>query len=123
MGPFALGRSTDLGVTVDPLWTFQDSVNDVGCAACTQVGDECPAYWPDVEFDLGLSTATDALPADPDAASSCVDGALPDAGMDGGRGAPPSASCGCRAGARSPMPWLGALLVALTIAFRRRIRI
>lgn len=122
-GPFALGRSIDLGATIQPLWTFQDSVNDVGCAACTQVGDVCPAYWPDVEFDLGLTTATDALPPDPDAsAASCSDGALPDAGamMDGGPARPPSSTCGCRANDRAPTPSGTLVLLVVTVVVRRR---
>lgn len=126
-GPFALGRSIDMGVTIDPLWAFQDAVNDVGCPACTQVGDVCPAYWPDVQFDLGLTTATDALPPDPDASSSsCIDGALPDAGtmdaarMDAGVAGAPPAGCACHAATgRGPLlPWL--VVLAATFVRRRR---
>lgn len=123
-GPFALGRSTDMGVTIDPLWTFQDSVNDVGCAMCTQVGNECPAYWPDVEFDLGLPTAGDALPSDPDASASyCIDGALADAGpMDGGTAAPPRNTCGCRVATRGGSPTWLALFAMFAIIRARRCR-
>ncbi len=122
-GPFALGRSTDLGVTIDPLWTFRDSVNDVGCPACTQVGEICPGYWPDVEFDLGLPTAADALPSDPDAAASaCFDGSRPDAGpMDGGSGPAPSSTCGCATSAPAEMP-IALTPIALALLIRRRRR-
>src|SRR5262249_39719209 len=120
MGPFALGRSTDLGVTVDPLWTFRDSVNDVGCPACSQVGEECPAYWPDAEFDLAPPTAGDALPPDLDAGDGpCGD---VDAGvgpMDGGV-APTPASCACGVASRSDR---GAIVLAMFLALalvRRR---
>lgn len=123
-GPFALGLSTDLGTTIEPLWTFRDSVNDTGCPLCSQVGGICPSYWPDVEFDLGLPTATDALPADPDASVSCVDGALPDAGamMDGGVAPAPSPSCGCRTTVGSPSHALGALALVVVARGRRRRR-
>lgn len=121
-GPFALGRSTDLGVTIEPLWTFRDSVNDVGCSACSQVGLECPAYWPDVEFDLGLPM-DDGGVLDMDA-SSCLDGSVPDAGatMDAGSVVPPTSSCGCRAAGRSPSTGLWPVLAAIaaTRIVRRR---
>lgn len=111
MGDYALGRSTDLGETIVPIWAFVDATPDVGCGMCTQVGGICPAYWPDVQFDLGLSSGSmmDARPADPDASvPSCIDAGPVDAmAFDGGAGdagtsvgAPPT-TCGCRVGARS----------------------
>jgi hypothetical protein len=120
MGPFALGRSTDLGVTIEPLWTFQDSVDDTGCPLCTQVGELCPAFWPDVEFDLGLSTSGDAMPVDPDAAAlACMDtGVLP---PDAFVAPPAQASCGCVIESRAHTPWALALLAWLfAIRGRRR---
>ena len=124
---YALGRSTNLGATITPVWTFTDSVDDVGCPACTQVGELCPGYWPDVQFDLQLPTAADALPADLDASAHvCIDGApveldagARDAGMDGGPSIAPRASCTCSAGrARSPL----ALALALALALGTRTR-
>lgn len=125
---YALGRSTDLGATIEPLWTFSDSVDDVGCPACTQVGDVCPGFWPDVEFDLGLPTATDALPPDPDASAHvCIDGALVeldanverDAGMDGGAASAPRASCACGVG-RASERLARAVALALVLGLARR---
>ncbi len=116
-GPFALGRSSDLGVTIDPLWTFRDAVNDVGCSACTQAGEVCPGYWPDVELDLGLPTAGDALPADPDASASCLDAGP----MDGGSTPAPRPNCGCSTRAPTERPIGLALVCAgLAILLHRR---
>jgi hypothetical protein len=132
MASYALGRSTDLGATITPLWHFHDVVDDVGCPACTQVGDVCPGYWPDVEYDLGLPTAADALPPDPDASAHvCVDGALVeldaglrDAAMDGG----PSVSrggCACaigRSGDRIAITFALALALLVRARLRHRMR-
>jgi hypothetical protein len=128
MASYALGRSTDLGATITPLWHFHDVVDDVGCPACTQVGELCPGFWPDVEYDLGLSTATDALPPDPDASAHvCIDGALVeldagprDAAMDGGGGAP-RASCACGV-ARTQVGVGWALAILALLAARRGAR-
>jgi MYXO-CTERM domain-containing protein len=129
-GPFALGRSTDLGQTLTPLWTFSDATNDVGCGTCSQVGTLCPAYWPDVEFDLGLPTSTtDALPPDPDASipASCTDGggeldAAFDAGIDAASGPAPRANCGCSAASRTTPGWSWMLAALVLLARRRRPR-
>ncbi len=135
-GDYAIGRSTDLGVTVVPLWGFVDATPDVGCGMCTQVGGICPAYWLDVQFDLGLSSgaAMDARPPDPDAslAPSCIDGGPLDAssfdgGLDAGvdaDGRPPGptpSSCACRIGARSGGAY-GPRLLSLTLACAALVR-
>jgi hypothetical protein len=123
MGDYALGRSTDLGETVVPIWAFVDATPDVGCGMCTQVGGICPAYWPDVQFDLGLSTASmmDARPPDPDASLpvSCFDGGVES--LDAGAGSVPAGSCGCRVATRSEPPWtIAGLALVLGAAARCR---
>lgn len=124
VGPFALGRSSDLGEHVEQVWRFEDATNEVGCPMCTEVGLVCPSYWPDVQFDLGLASAPDALPPDPDAsAAGCIDGGAElDAGigMDGGAGAPsPAPTCGCRAGRGGSGSGWASLLLVLVLVRRR----
>jgi hypothetical protein len=132
MGDYALGRSTDLGETVVPIWAFVDATPDVGCGVCTQVGGLCPAYWPDVEFDLGLlsSGMMDARPPDPDAsiAPSCIDAGPMDAaafdgGIDAGTSTPVTpASCGCRAGGRGAPSSVALIVLAAALASNARRR-
>lgn len=125
VGTFALGRSDDLGDTVVPLWHFEDATNDVGCPMCTEVGLVCPSYWPDVQFDLGLASAPDALPADPDAsAAGCIDAGVEQdasAAMDGGASTPPrAASCGCHVASRSRGVLTACVALLLGALMRRR---
>ncbi len=104
-GAFAIGRSLDEGETFEPMWRFEDSSADVGCPAGTPVGDTCPMFWPDQQFDLMLT-----------------DGAVPDAGMDGGSGPPTPApsTCACRASGRPRTG--GAAAIALVVAIAARVR-
>jgi hypothetical protein len=112
--PFAVGRSTDDGDTFEPLWSFGDVVNELGCRAGTATGDTCPTFWPDLLNDLMLldGGAADAGPPD---------GGEMDAGVDGGVG-PGGGGCRCTAG-RAPVPlaWPSVIaLAALAGAARRR---
>lgn len=111
VGNFALGRSTDLGATLEPVWGFEDASPDTGCPRCTPVGIVCPEYWGDVVFDLGLRvdagvTLDAALPFSRDAGvpTECIDGAVVE--MDAGVGpdagvARAPASCACAVAPRA----------------------
>jgi MYXO-CTERM domain-containing protein len=112
-GEFALGRSTDGGSSIVPVWGFSDAASDTGCPRCSAVGTTCPGYWPDVVFDLGLPM--DAGVFDPDAGLARCDGS-----MEPGA-APRAAGCSCRVERRepSPTPWV-ALALALCARRRRR---
>ena len=122
--PYAVARSSDLGASLARFWGFSDAVNDVGCSACTDVGGICPAYWPDVVFDLAL-TRDDAGPPpgpiDAGARVSCDEAGTP---LDAGSTQPPSpppSGCGCRVeSAPSRAAWLPLALGLLLVLRRRR---
>jgi hypothetical protein len=129
---FAVARSYDLGATLEPMWGFADVTNDVGCDLCTQVGATCPAYWPDVIFDLALVGGVDGGPPPPplDAGPPpiCGEGGVSlDASIDAGRGADGGGGCACRV---SGSPWPRGALTASVLwvalvaarAARRRAR-
>jgi photosystem II stability/assembly factor-like uncharacterized protein len=110
---FALARSTDGGETIEPLWAYDDVVNDVGCPADTPVGTLCPMYWPDLTYDLQLDGA---VPPD----GALLDGGVGfDAGgeVDGG-----GEGCGCAAAgcSRRALPSSVLVLVGLAVIVRRR---
>ncbi|GAB4195067.1 MAG: hypothetical protein OHK0013_00900 [Sandaracinaceae bacterium] len=128
---YAVARSYDLGATLEPMWGFADITNDVGCDVCTQVGATCPAYWPDVVFDLALLGGVDGGPPPPplDAGPPpiCGEGGVSlDASMDaavgGGTG---GGGCACLVtGTRVGSGAQGAFFAAVVIAWagRRRAR-
>jgi len=114
-GDFALGRSTDGGSSIVPLWGFADAASETGCPRCSVVGATCPGYWPDVVFDLGLPM--DAGVFDPDAAVVRCDGSV---APDAASGAPPAA-CACRVGLQRRATWAWtALAFAAALGWRRR---
>lgn len=112
VGSFALGRSSDLGQTLTPVWGFEDATEDTGCGRCTPVGVLCPEYWGDVVFDLGLRVDAGGLDAsaplsrDAGLPRECIDGDVPDldggVGMDTGGGGPIPPAAGCACGAAAP---------------------
>lgn len=74
---FALARSDDGGQTWTPLLRLDDINQMRACPKCSSVGSICPAWEPDVAFDLGLSTTAPdggtGLPRDPDPNTTCTD--------------------------------------------------
>lgn len=126
---FAVARSFDRGETLEPLWGFADVTDDVGCDRCTPVGAICPAYWPDVVFDLSVLGGVDGGPppgpSDTGPRASCEGGIELDGGSaDAGRGNGGGCSCSA-AGAsrlRALVQGLGATLGLWLLRYRRRIR-
>jgi hypothetical protein len=122
---FAVARSSDLGETLAPMWGFADVTNDVGCGPCTQVGTICPAYWPDVIFDLAVLGGVDGGPPpgplDAGPPPVCGEGGVSlDASMDAAVGGASGGSCACRAGTSGPGgPWALASTVAAGLALVR----
>lgn len=134
---FAMGRSSDRGVTLEPVLRFDDIGELPDCPACSEVGYVCPGWFPDVVADLRLDAGGLDLPdggtgrprdaAPPitclDATISLdagvgMDGDLADAGPGGG-----GDGCGCRAsGSGRSSPALAAILIALVVSLRRRRR-
>jgi len=117
---FAVGKSTDGGMTFEAVMTYGDIGGILECDATSQVGMTCPAWWPDLQRDLGLYDG--GVP---------TDGAMPDIdGPTGSEPAPPPApdGCSCRAGALPGRSASGAAaiaiaalaLMALLAASRRR---
>lgn len=121
--PYAVARSSDLGVSLERFWGFSDAVNDVGCSTCTDVGGICPAYWPDVIFDLALTRDDAGPPPGPIDAGprvSCDEAGTP---LDAGSTppSPPPSGCGCRVeSAPSRAAWLPLSLGLLLVLRRRR---
>jgi len=121
--PYAVARSFDLGQNLERVWGFSDAVNDVGCNACTDVGATCPAYWPDVVFDLALTRDDAGPPPGPiDAGPRLI---CDEAGMPIDAGAtpptPPPSGCGCHVeGSPSRSAWLPLALGLLLMMRRRR---
>ncbi len=109
--PFALGRSTDGGATIEGLLRIEDVTQLAECPRCSTAGAECPAWVPDLlaDYEIWLGagdagTATTGLPRDAGVPPECR----------------PPPGCGCRAGAR-PIE-LGALCVTILLAAARRRR-
>lgn len=109
---FALARSSDGGETIEPVWAFDDVVNDVGCPAETPLGTLCPMYWPDLAYDLQLDGA---VPPD----GSLLDGGVvrTDADVDAGSGEGGGGGCACSAapGTGGGSSSLGALAVGVAL--------
>lgn len=109
--PFALGRSTDGGATIEGLLRIEDVTQLAECPRCSTAGAECPAWVPDLlaDYEIWLGagdagTATTGLPRDAGVPPECR----------------PPPGCGCRAGAR-PIE-LGGLSVTVLLAAARRRR-
>ena len=131
---YAVGRSLDGGDTIEPVWAFADVVNDTGCSACTVVGAVCPAYWPDVLYDIATIGGVDGGPAPgPTDVGTvmCGEGGVPfDARLGSVDAATtpegPTTTCACRAssatgaGARGGSPLLVTGLPLLGLLARRR---
>ena len=100
--PYMVGVSQDGGATVATLHVSK-AVTPLKCPAGTRTGNECPKYWPQVAFNLGITgpDGTDVTPAKVPAK-------------------PPS---GCAAGSASTGAWLAWAGAALAVVvLRRRVR-
>ncbi len=121
--PYAVARSFDLGENLERVWSFSDAVNDVGCNVCTAVGGTCPAYWPDVVFDLALTRDDAGMPPGPVDAGprvSCDEAGMP---LDAGATppSPPRPGCGCTVPASGRgWEWVGLLALGGWWLRRRR---
>ena len=117
-GGYAIGVSTDRGMTVKPLATFDDVAGPVGCDA--GAGLKCAAPWAETRAMIATSAqmpspTIDALPVDASHADASV-------------AAPPSpsparSSCACRAtpsndGSSSPLAFVAALLATFVLRLR-----
>ncbi len=130
-GGFAIARSSDLGETLVPAWSFTDATPDTACSSCSSIGASCLEHWPDVIADLALDLRFEGLDAglagfdggtcdDTDASAPDASEARPDAGP----ARLPPTGCACAApgpgeaplGRRLPS-WVA--LVALALAMRR----
>jgi hypothetical protein len=107
--PFALGRSTDEGVSFAPLLRFESLAGPASCAPGTRGAGLCTPRWPVVR-----------------AMFQPLDGGVADAGgrMDAAAAPPatPPEGCGCRAGRRGDGGGWRALGLALAamLSWRRR---
>jgi len=117
---YAVGVSTDEGVTLTPLLGFADVLGPTLCDAGE--GTRCEKTWPAMHATFTTGTSSSPAPAPP--SSSAVTSA-PDAGV-----APASSSkCGCRvvgdpaSGALAPFAVLGSIATALRHRSRRRRRL
>jgi photosystem II stability/assembly factor-like uncharacterized protein len=119
---FAIAVSRDAGDTLEPLWSFADVENDLGCPAETPVGTICPAYWADLLNDLMLDGGwgpDGGLPSDGGGHSLDAGvGGDADAGPVGGRGN----GCACRAGRRRDGGWPGWVSCTVAVVLTRTIR-
>lgn len=116
----ALSRSSDSGGSFAPVVKLREIVELLPCPACSEVGYTCPAWSPDVAFDLGLDAGVDAgfsdagtgAPRDAEAPALCL--------ADGGTSPTAPSGCACRAASSraEPTEWLG--LGALLWLWRRR---
>lgn len=99
---YMVGVSHDGGANVETLHLRKD-VTPLKCPAGTRTGNECPKYWPQVAFKLGITApdGTDVTPAKP---------------------AAPKQPSGCAAGGGNAGAWLALASLALTAwAVRRRV--
>lgn len=129
---YAVGRSYDDGETIEPLWGFADVTNDTGCTGCTVVGAVCPAYWPDVLYDIATIGVEDGGlppgPADVGPVSCGEAGVYFDTGTraDAAMVTTTPSGCGCRVGTRAapfgPLALTGSLSGAALLWQRRRSR-
>jgi hypothetical protein len=58
---FAVGRSIDGGATFVPLLSFADVCGTGRCSAATQVGAECPMYFPEIAPAIGASCGAQGI--------------------------------------------------------------
>ena len=131
---YAVGRSYDDGDTIAPMWGFSDVVNETGCDGCTVVGAVCPAYWPDVLYDIATIGGVDGGPPPGPTDSGplmCGEGGVPfdaalprpDAATTGGGGS----TCTCRVSGAptrhaSTLGGLASMTALCLLARRRRRR-
>lgn len=117
---YAVGRSTDGGDTVTPVLRFDDVRRLPDCPMCSEVAYVCPAWYPDLAFDLGHEGAeapdggVTGAPRDVSPPAACVDG--------GPEPPSPSEGCGCRAAGGASTPWLALLLLSAAGLRSRRAR-
>ncbi len=123
---YALGRSTDQGMTIDPLFVYADIDGIVSCDAGADAPTVCEMEMVDLERDLGLLGDAGV----PDGGDGSVDGST-DGGADGGSDGsadsgtdPGGGGCGCRVAAASDDTggpgWTALLGVLALVAWRRR---
>jgi hypothetical protein len=123
--PYALGRSTDDGVTIEPVLDLGSVDTPAECPTCAASALICPAFQDDLRYDLsvflGDGTAPPPMPMDAGVPLECTDGSL-DAGLDAGGEHVPAGGCACRAarGSGSGLPMV--LLAAAVLAWSRRPR-
>jgi hypothetical protein len=117
---FAIGRSTDDGVTIDPLFVLADIDGLGSCDASSDTATTCTEELADLALDLGLPW--DAGVADGGIDGSLPDGAMPDAdaGLDGGVDSSvepgDGGGCECRSAA-GPHRGRGLSIALLAVAF------
>ncbi len=117
---YALASSTD-GRAFAPALRLSDIDELAPCPACTAGAVVCPAWRPDVIYDLGLDAA---LPPgfDPDGGTGAPrDASTPaECAPDGGPGGPGSTGCGCRSAPRGAgrLPLALGLFAAAMLRFR-----
>jgi len=115
MAGYALARSMDRGVSWEPLLRLNEIQEMLPCPTCSDVGIECPAWLPDVAFDLGFDPG---FPIELDADGGV--GLPRDAGLPPECGGPEPPGCTCAAAPVSTARWPLALAwVALVRAWRR----
>ena len=92
---WALARSSDEGASWQPLLSLRDVRGVHACPAGTPVAERCPALWPQLAAQLGVTVTPDPS----------------DAGTGGPSEPVPAPRSGCEASAGSALPlsWLGLL--------------
>lgn len=123
-GGFALGRSTDDGMTVEELMRFEDAQSmPEGCARCASTTTICPAWVPDLRADLltyfgGADAGMTGLPRDAAIPAEC----RPDGGPmpDGGPPPPMPGGCGCSVPLAPSTATISPLVLALALLRARR---
>jgi MYXO-CTERM domain-containing protein len=128
---FALGSSTDDGVTIDPVFVLADIGGLVECSADADTPTVCTDELDDLARDLGLAGDGGVPDGGPDGSvdggvDGGTDGSTPDGGTDGGGDAgtdPGDDGCGCHvAGARGDFGGAWGALAALALVIWRRRR-
>ena len=115
---FALATSDDWGQSWSPILRLDEIRELVPCPTCSGVGVVCPAWLPDVSFDLRFDAGL-TVDLEPDGGVG-----LPrDSGLPPECGGPPApdGGCGCRLTARSDHARWWLLLFSL-VALRARVR-
>jgi len=136
-------RSTDGGETFEPALHFDQIAELPECPRCSDVGVVCPAWFPDVAYDLGLDASIPDGAIDPDAGTGqpreieippeCVgdggdagagdDAKVSDAGADtnGFTARGGGASCGVAGGAGGAAgAWMMMMMLFVAVRARRR---